>query len=412
MQKKNIRASAATIAKRRRDRTCTILLTGATGFIGSHIARELLLKGYRIVVLARADKQTSAQARIEQLLEWFGMGPMDQARLQVIEAFIDRPCLGLDQGAYDNLANTIDEIIHCASHTSFSERKRHEVERANIEGLRRVLDLAVQGKCYFFHHVSTAYVAGKKSGPCREEFVETAAFTNVYEETKYLGERMLRERCESEGIRLAVYRPSIVYGSSENGRSLRFNALYYPLRTILFLKNLFMKDMREEGGKRAAQMGVTMGDAGSLHLPIRIEAGNGNGLNLVPIDFLVKAFVEIMATSLEGGVFHIVNQRPKTIGELVAYTTRYFNLEGLQAVHTDAFGEKSRNSLETLFDTYVEAYKPYMADARIFKNDKTRSILEKKGITCPDLDYEIFSKCMQYAMETGWGANLFATRHQ
>jgi len=88
--------------------------------------------------------------------------------------------------------------------------------------------------------------------------------------------------------------------------------------------------------------------------------------------------MEIMDTSLEGGVFHIVNQRPKTIDELIAYTTRYFNLEGLQAVHTDAFHEKSRIALEILFDTYVEAYKPYMTDARIFNNDKTQSILEKK----------------------------------
>jgi nucleoside-diphosphate-sugar epimerase len=340
------------------------------------------------------------------------MGPKDQARLKVVEALLDQPRLGLHQEQYDILANSIDEIIHCASHTSFSERKRQEAERSNIKGLQNLLDLAVQGRCYFFHHLSTAYVAGKKSGPCLEEFVETDAFTNVYEETKYLGERMLREKCESEGIRHTVYRPSIVYGNSEDGRSLRFNALYYPLRTILFLKNLFMKDIKDEGGKRAEQMGVKMGKDGSLCLPIRIEAGNGNGLNLVPIDFLVKAFMEIMDTSLDGGVFHIVNQRPKTIDELIAYTTRYFNLEGLQAVHTDAFHEKTRNGLEILFDTYVDAYKPYMADTRIFNNDKTQSILEKKGITCPDLDYELFAKCMHYAVETGWGTNLFEKHRQ
>ncbi len=387
-------------------------MTGATGFIGSHIARELLRRGYRVLLLARADKQMSAPARVAQLLEWFGMGPKEQAPVKVVEALLDQPHLGLDEEAYDNLAQNIDEIIHCASHTSFSERKRQEVERANIKGLQCLLDLAVQGRCYFFHHMSTAYVAGKRSGPCPEEFVETDAFTNVYEETKYLGERMLREKCESQGIRLTVYRPSIVYGSSEDGRSLRFNALYYPLRTILFLKTLFMKDIKEDGGRRAEQMGVKMEKDGSLCLPIRIEAGNGNGLNLVPIDFLVKAFMEIMDTSLEGGVFHIVNQRPKTIGELVAYTTRYFNLEGLQAVHEEAFLKKSRNGLEILFDTYVDAYKPYMADARIFNNDKTQSILEKKGIQCPDLDYEVFSKCMEYAIETGWGTNLFGKQRQ
>ncbi|OGP81923.1 MAG: hypothetical protein A2Z08_08220 [Deltaproteobacteria bacterium RBG_16_54_11] len=387
-------------------------MTGGTGFLGSHIASELLRQGYRVLLLVRPNSQVSAHARVEQLLTWFGISPKDKRRLKVIEARMDQPDLGLTQERYADLTNTIDEIIHCASNTSFSERKRTEVERANIEGLQHILDLAARSKCYFFHHLSTAYVAGKKSGPCREEFVETTSFTNVYEETKYYGERILFEKCDDEGIRLNVYRPSIVYGSAEDGRSLRFTALYYPLRTILFLKNLFMKDIEESGGKRAQQMGVKMGTDGSLHLPIRIEAGNGNGINLVPVDFFIKAFMEIMDTCLEGSVFHIVNERSKTIDALVEYTTRYFNLEGIEAVRTEDFDKQSRNGLEILFDTYVDAYKPYMRDNRIFSNDKTRSILEKKNIKCPDLDYELFSKCMQYAIETGWGANLFGKQHQ
>jgi nucleoside-diphosphate-sugar epimerase len=389
-----------------------MLVTGGTGFLGSHIASELLRQGYRVVLLARSTGQVSAHTRVEQLLAWFGLGPEEKSRFEVIEACLDRPDLGLDQERYDDLAHSIDEIIHCASDTSFSERKRTEVERANIKGLEHVLDLAVRSRCYFFHHVSTAYVAGKKSGPCREEFVETTEFINVYEETKYYGERILYGKCESQGIRLNVYRPSIVYGSSQDGRSLRFNALYYPLRTILFLKNLFMRDIKEGGGTRAEQMGVKMGKDGSLHLPIRIEAGNGNGINLVPVDFFVKAFMEIMDTCLEGSVFHIVNERPKGIDELVEYTARYFDIEGIRAVHTEDFDRGSRNGLEILFDTYVDAYKPYMTDSRTFSNDKTRSILEKKNITCPDLDYQLFAKCIEYAIETGWGANLFGKQQQ
>jgi nucleoside-diphosphate-sugar epimerase len=341
------------------------------------------------------------------LLAWFGMEPVDSHRLSVVEANMDLPDLGLGRERYDELAQGIDEIIHCASNTSFSERKRKEVEKTNIKGLEHILALAVRGRCYFFHHVSTAYVGGKKNGSCKEEFVETAEFTNVYEETKYYGEQILHGRCEKEGIRLNVYRPSIVYGSSRDGRCLRFNALYYPLRTILFLKNLFMTDIKEDGGKKAAQMGVKIGKDGFLHLPLRLEAGNGSGINLIPVDFFVKAFMEIMDNSLEGGVFHIVNERSKGIDELAAYMARYFNLEGIEAVHAKDLGKQSRSDLEILFDTYVEAYKPYMRDNRVFRNEKTRSILEKKNITCPDLDYEVFAKCMQYAIDTGWGKYLF-----
>ena len=163
--------------------------------------------------------------------------------------------------------------IHGASNTSFSEKeKRREVETVNIRGLQHVLDFAEKSRCYFFHHMSTAYVVGKRHGLCREEQVETATFTNVYEETKYQGEQMISQLCRDQGIRLNIYRPSIVCGDSKTGRTLRLNAVYYPIRAVLFFKNLFENDIKEKGGKKAGQMGVKMDGHGSIYLPIRIEA--------------------------------------------------------------------------------------------------------------------------------------------
>jgi len=46
-----------------------------------------------------------------------------------------------------------------------------------------------------------------------------------------------------------------------------------------------MKDIKDEGGKRAEKMGVKMGKDGSLFLPIRIEAGNATALNWCPSTF-------------------------------------------------------------------------------------------------------------------------------
>lgn len=60
-------------------------------------------------------------------------------------------------------------------------RKRAEVEAANVGGLRNVLDFAARSGCFFFHHVSTAFVAGKRTGLYREDWVESGEFTNVYE---------------------------------------------------------------------------------------------------------------------------------------------------------------------------------------------------------------------------------------
>ena len=393
--------------ERRRDKASTILLTGGTGFIGSHIAVELLRRGYRVILLARPAKQQSARTRIDRLFGWLGLEADKATRLQVIEAYLDRPDFGLDKDLYDSLAGQTDEIIHCASNTSFSERKRREVEMANIEGLQHLLDFAGNSRCCFFHHMSTAYVAGRRHGLCKEELVETVAFTNVYEETKYQGERMISRLCHDQGIRLNIYRPSIVYGDSKTGRTLLFNALYYPIRTIFFFRNLFEKDIKEKGGEKAVQMGVKMDAHGSVYLPIRIEAEEEGGINLIPIDYLVAAFLEIMDTCLDGDVFHIVSQKLTTIREIADYTRRFFNVEGIETVHPGTLGPSRRNSLETLFDHYIDAYRPYIMDTRIFENQKARAVLDRKHIECPDFDFGMFTRCMNYAVKSAWGQKPF-----
>ncbi|NJD56880.1 MAG: NAD-dependent epimerase/dehydratase family protein, partial [Nitrospirae bacterium] len=341
--------------------------------------------------------------RIDRLFKWLGLGPTKAAQLQVLEAYLDRPGFGLDKSLYDSLAGQTDEMIHCASNTSFSERKRREIETANIDGLRNVLDFAGKSRCCFFHHMSTAYAAGRRHGLCREEQIETATFTNVYEETKYRGERMISHLCHDQGIRLNIYRPSIVCGDSRTGRTLLFNALYYPIRTVLFFRNLYENDIKEKGGKRAGQMGVRMDANGTVHLPIRIEAEEEGGINLIPIDYLVAAFLEIMDTCLDGGLFHIVNQKLTPVRELVDYTRRFFHVDGIETVRPGTLVSSQRNSLEILFDHYIEAYRPYMMDDRIFEDRKAREVLEQKDIECPDFDFGMFTRCMNYAVRSEWG---------
>ena len=403
----DIRASTQTILDNRSRRDSTILVTGGAGFIGSHVVVELLRKGYPILLLVRRQKSLPADERVHRLLEWFGVDRKDASRLRVLEGDLDDPSLGLDKARYAELTDVTDEIVHCASDTSFSERKRAAVEKANVANLEHVLALAARSRCCFFHHVSTAYVAGKKTGQCREELVETREFTNVYEETKYVAERNAVVSCRNEGIRLNIYRPSVVYGDSRTGRTTRFNAVYYPVKTVVFFRDVYEKDLKERGGKKAREMGVTIDESGLVHLPLRVEATRVGGINLIPIDYFVRAFTAIMGESLEGGIFHIVNTKLTTIEKLAEFTERFFRVDGIRAVQDSEFLEVPRNGLEILFDQYVEAYGPYMKDRRVFENSKTEAILGKRGIACPDFDYGIFSKCMQYAVDVDWGMKLF-----
>lgn len=386
----------------RAERNSSILVTGGTGFLGSHIAIELLRRGYCVSLLVRPKAGQSVGSRVEELLGWFGTNQDECSKLRVIEGLLEKDDLGLSRPAYESLLGDTDEIIHCASNTSFSERKRKEVERANIANLANLLNTAERGNCHFFHLVSTAYVAGRATGLCREDLVRREEFTNAYEETKHEAEWIAARACASSGIRLNIYRPSIVYGSSKDGRTMRFNALYYPIRTLAFFKDLFEKDIRD-GGKKALQMGVVLEKDHRLHLPIRIETGEEGTINLMPVDFFVKAFVAIMDSSLHGDVFHIVSPRPTTIEELIGYTQEYFHLSGIEVVRPTGALPVQKNGLELMFEHYVEAYKPYMKDTRVFEDEKSRAILERDHIRCPDLDYNMFVKCMDYAVQSDWG---------
>jgi nucleoside-diphosphate-sugar epimerase len=401
-----MRIDARALRKMRADRSGRILVTGATGFLGSHIAVALLQAGYRVAVLARPSKTLSARERIARLAGWFGLDERAAASLEVFEGDILDPGWARTAPEAAAGAGPVEEIVHCASSTAFAERKRAEVEAVNVGGLENVLDYAARAGCAFFHHVSTAYAAGRRTGLCREEWVEGGPFTNAYEESKARGEVLARDVCRAGGIRLNVYRPTIVYGDSRTGRTLRFNALYFPVKAAVYLRDIYLADIRERGGRKAAELGIRPSESGGLIMPIRLEVAREGGLNLVPVDHCVRAFLAIFEDGLDGGIYHIANPRATRIEDIVAYGKRDFGIEGVETCGPEAFADRPKSALETLYDSYLEVYRPYMQDTRTFDDGRAAPILAKRGLVCPEFDYEIFSRCMRYAVEADWGANI------
>lgn len=399
-----MRIGTGFLREKRAARTSRILVTGGTGFLGSHIAFALLRAGYRVTILARSSKKLTARDRVARLAGWFGLAEEARRHLAVVEGDILAPGWAAEPG--EGLGE-IDEIVHCASNTSFAERKRAEVEAVNLSGLANVLDFAARSGCIFFHHVGTAYIAGKRTGLCREEWVEAGEFTNVYEETKARGEVLVRDVCRREGIRLNVYRPSIVYGDSRTGRTLRFNALYFPVKAAVFLRDIYFADIRERSGRKASGMGIRMMEDGCLFMPLRILVGREGGLNLVPIDYCVDVFMAILEDGLDGGIYHIVNPRLTKIEDVVDHVKRLFCMDGIEACGPEGFDARPKNGLETLYDAYLDIYRPYMQDLRTFEIRNAAAVLEKRALECPELTYDVFARCMEYAVETGWGTRLF-----
>ncbi len=152
-------------------------------------------------------------------------------------------------------------------------------------------------------------------------------------------------------------------------------------------------------------MGVRLTPDGAVHLPIRIGATDGAGLNLVPVDYVVEAFMALFENAVEGGVFHLISPEAMPLSAILDYVRRYFGIEGLEACSDDAFRTVPKNALERLLDTCLEAYEPYLRDTRRYESASAVPWLD--GIRCPEFDFEMFSRCMAYAVRCGWKAERF-----
>ncbi len=288
-------------------------------------------------------------------------------------------------------------MLHCAADTSFAERKKKQVEVTNLQGLQNVFD--VTPNCERFFHMSSAYSAGTQEGLIKEELQYPQGFHNPYEQSKNEAEKLITDLCRENGTNLTIFRPSITYGDADTGQSLRFNALYFPVRTLIFFRDSLKKDILEKSGKRACSLGVVINKSGRIHLPVTFP-GNGR-LNLVPINFLVKAVTAVMDIG-ETGIFHIVNPKSDTVEQIVRNIKRYYSISGLKV--SDEAGQDG--PLQTLINSYMDVYYPYFCDKRSFSDYRTRKILEPLGIECPELKSAVFKRCMDYALEAGWGSKI------
>ncbi len=382
------------------------ILTGATGFLGSHIMAGLLLKGNGVVIMGRSSGGDLLKTRIKKLLHWFGIEHLEEL-LEFFETDFQKIRLGLGEGEFEKLSNKSLTIIHCASDTSFNEKSRERVIRSNVENLSEILDFAVKSRTKFFHLISSAYAAGTDSVECYEAPVISGHFNNVYEESKSLAEKIVSQRCSKEKLPYTIIRPSIVYGDSVTGRSLRFNALYYPVRSLQLIRDIYLADIKGNKGKKSSECGIHINKNGILNLPVRIFIPNRGKINLIPVNYFTEAFFSIMEKPATETYYHITSNNPQTMANLVTYTERFLNITGIEVVIGNPTADELRNPAEELFDYFIREYRPYISDRRIFIRENMNRTFP--GGFPPDLSYEIFERCMNFAVSADWGRNLFNT---
>ncbi len=356
-----------------------------------------------MILLARPRPGLPAAKRIRDRLAWLGGGADG---ITVLEGDLDRPGLGLSNADRQVLRSRVGRVIHCAADTSFAQRNKARSEQTNVNAVSHVMELLKGGRCRRFHHMSTAYVAGRLEGTVLESFFHPDRFHNVYEETKWRAEQELEALCRGAGMALSIYRPSVIYGDSRTGRCVQFHGLYYPVRILLHLRDLLVKDLQKGGGKQARLYRVSLDEDDRLHMPVRFEARPASGMNLIPIDHLIRSVCALLRREETQGIYHIVSHRTYPLSLLIEYVHALYPIRGLSVVHREAFTREPRSGLERLLDKYLGLYNEYMQDLRRFDDRRARPVLESAGLECPELTFDSFARCMTFAQSVQWGRTL------
>lgn len=208
-----------------------IFLTGSTGYIGAHVATNLLRDhGAALNVLVRARDTAEAEGRLWQALQLHMQFPefyeLLQTRVRVFRGDLTETAFGMERDEYDRLVHTTDSVIHCAA--SLNRKSEKSCLNVNLRGTLEVLTLARQAEHYGglrrFSQVSTVAVAGKRQN---EVVTEDRSIDwdrsdyDPYARTKKFCEHMMRVLLPETPK--TIFRPSIVLGDSRYAETTQFD---------------------------------------------------------------------------------------------------------------------------------------------------------------------------------------------
>ena len=267
----------------------TVLLTGFPGFIGKRLLVALAARHARknFVLIVQERLVDRAEALLSALAEEVSGFA---GRWEIAVGDITARRLGMSEETHADLLERVNEVWHLAAIYDLSVEE-HLAYRVNVVGTINVLDFCEACQSFErFMYVSTCFVSGSRDGLVREvELDEGQGFKNHYESTKFWAEVEVQRRMET--IPTVIFRPGIVVGDSRTGETAKYDGPYYLMRFIMKMPE---------------------------RVPM-LNVGSGKNLvNIVPVDFVIDAMVEIAGQ--EGAtneVYHLADPNPMRAGDLV-----------------------------------------------------------------------------------------------
>jgi amino acid adenylation domain-containing protein/thioester reductase-like protein len=363
-------------APQRRSPPQTVLVTGATGFLGAFLVEQLLTRtSARLICLVRAADPASAWHRIQRSADRFGIGLNGMAgRVTALAGDISRPQLGLADKDYDDLALSVDAVYHCAARVNWV-LPYSAIEAVTVGGVQEILRLCARGRVKPIHYVSTLAVF-PFDGTSYEEghnLDHRGRLLGGYAQSKWVAERLMSEAATG-GFPIAIYRPSVITGHSVTG----------AFAVTSYLENI-------------VKGCIELGEAPQL----------GGVLDIVPVDFAAAAIAQLSLDNESlGRVFHLNNPSPL---EMEAFFN-WIRARGY-LLRSRAF-EQWKQDLVTSPRVRDNALYPFLTlltqssrkDMTMghHRCENTLDALKGSGVSCPAVDQRLLQTYFDFFIDAGF----------
>lgn len=345
----------------------TVFITGATGFLGAHLLKDVLDKtDWKIFCLVRNRNNNSKY--LEEVFSYYFPNQdakiLESERVSQVLGDIGETNLGIAPEIYRKLNREVDSIINLAADVHLFKNVEPE-DSINCTSIKSLIKLANEGKNKEIHQVSTLAVAGYvENGDIPTKFDESdldigQKFHNTYEHSKFISEQLLKTHQDSGGI-VYIYRIGNITGHSKTG---------------IFQKN--------SNSNRIFQMFKS-------YLLTQCIPKNIESVCLTHVDAITAAIVAIAKEkSVSGGTFNIDDNYFLEAEEL----HEYFSHSGIN-LDLVSF-EEYENRLNSLnLDKELKILNLFWAK-RLRRNiqvkkAKTDLLLKKIGVHIPSLDKDWF----------------------
>lgn len=352
----------------------TLLLTGATGFVGRYLTRRLLDESRRVIALARSRGHATAAERVARAV---GVAP-DGDRSDVVDGDLERWAFGVVTATAARLCSQVTTVVHCAGDSTFFPDDLAAFRASHVEGPLALLRELADGRLQRWVQVSTAFVCGRRSGTVLESEGDVGqGFHNPYERLKLESEMALKVEGARLGVDVRVFRPAVVVGEAPETLGGTPSSRFFD-----FIRLVAALGARSKTAPRT-----------------RIQARPRAPFNIVPVEDVARVIAALAEhPCAAGATCHVVVPEPPTQDTMLALIAERLGVRELRLVEDGAGPLRDLSRQERAIARVVRGYREYLGQDVRFDDATARRLLRLAGQPAPSLDARAVHRLIDLAL--------------